>query len=253
MQEKILIKEKEFSLQREFTRAKKATARVRGNKIIIKIPSYWPGEEGSRVFQDLKRRIIARIEKNFEDFVDFEKNKFEFKDGQEINVFGKRFLISIYERETKNSYAKLNGEKIVIMIAKGLEGEKKKEHISNLAYRTISRSVLPFIKGRINELNEKYFQVEIKKVFLKNNVSSWGSCSYVGNINLNFKLLFAPEEIINYVIIHELAHRKEQNHSPAFWSLVNKAVPNYKECIKWLRENGKKITSDNILTFLEKQ
>ncbi len=66
----------------------------------------------------------------------------------------------------------------------------------------------------------------------------WGSCSTERNINLNWKLALAPVEILDYVIVHELAHIKEMNHSPKFWKIVEKYLPNYKQSLKWLRDNG---------------
>jgi predicted metal-dependent hydrolase len=67
-----------------------------------------------------------------------------------------------------------------------------------------------------------YFQKPIKSVNLKYNLSNWGSCSTKGNINLSTRLLFAPDDVIDYVIIHELAHLLEMNHSPHFWAIVKR-------------------------------
>jgi len=91
----------------------------------------------------------------------------------------------------------------------------------------------------VHELNERHFQQPIDQVRLKYNHSNWGSCSNKGNINLSTRLLFAPPEVIDYVIIHELAHRLEMNHSPRFWKLVADAMPNYREQERWLKEHGK--------------
>jgi predicted metal-dependent hydrolase len=68
--------------------------------------------------------------------------------------------------------------------------------------------------------------------------SRWGSCSSSSNINLSTRLLFAPEGVIDYVIIHELAHLQELNHSPRFWRLVAEAMPDYQLKEKWLKDNG---------------
>ena len=67
----------------------------------------------------------------------------------------------------------------------------------------------------------------------------WGSCSEKGNLNFNCLLMKVPEEVLDYVVVHELCHRLEMNHSPRFWSEVEKIFPDYRAREKWLRENGK--------------
>lgn len=65
----------------------------------------------------------------------------------------------------------------------------------------------------------------------------WGSCSGKGNLNFNAMLMYVPEEIVDYVVVHELCHRKEMNHSPRFWAEVGKVLPDYKTRRKWLRDH----------------
>jgi len=66
----------------------------------------------------------------------------------------------------------------------------------------------------------------------------WGSCSAAGNLNFNCLLMLAPEEIRDYVVVHELAHRLEMNHSPRFWAQVEKVLPDWRQRRAWLKENG---------------
>ena len=87
--------------------------------------------------------------------------------------------------------------------------------------------------GLFNRVNRK-----INKVSFKNNKSNWGSCSRKGNINISTRLFFAPDEVLEYVCVHELAHLIELNHSKKFWAILKKAMPDYKEKIKWLKENN---------------
>ena len=66
----------------------------------------------------------------------------------------------------------------------------------------------------------------------------WGSCSKAGNLNFNCLLMYAPERVRDYVVIHELCHLLELNHSPRFWAQVEKLMPDWKEQRRWLREHG---------------
>ena len=91
---------------------------------------------------------------------------------------------------------------------------------------------------RVDELNHLFFRKTVKSVHFKYNHSNWGSCSASGNLNFSTRLLFAPDDVMDYVIIHELAHLVELNHSDKFWSLVAAAMPDYEEKERWLRDNA---------------
>lgn len=83
--------------------------------------------------------------------------------------------------------------------------------------------------------------VNFGRITIRNQRSRWGSCSSRGNLNFNCLLMLAPPEIIDYVIVHELCHRREMNHSPLFWREVEKVLPDYKMRRKWLKDNGERI------------
>lgn len=75
-------------------------------------------------------------------------------------------------------------------------------------------------------------------ITIRNQHTRWGSCSSRGNLNFNCLLMLTPEKVMDYVVVHELCHRKEMNHSPKFWAEVEKILPDYRESRRWLRENG---------------
>lgn len=74
------------------------------------------------------------------------------------------------------------------------------------------------------------------RITIREQKTRWGSCSSKGNLNFNWKLVLMPEEILDYVVVHELAHRKEMNHSERFWRIVEEVLPDYRECRKRLRQ-----------------
>lgn len=83
--------------------------------------------------------------------------------------------------------------------------------------------------------------VDYGRITIRNQKTRWGSCSSKGNLNFNCLLMLAPREVQEYVVVHELAHRKEMNHSPRFWSIVESVKPNYIQARKWLKEEGGKL------------
>ena len=76
------------------------------------------------------------------------------------------------------------------------------------------------------------------RITIRNQRSRWGSCSSKGNLNFNCLLRLFPEEVIDYVVVHELCHRKHMNHSADFYAEVERVLPEYRKCRKWLKENG---------------
>lgn len=80
--------------------------------------------------------------------------------------------------------------------------------------------------------------VTYSKIRIGNQRTRWGSCSSKGTISYNWKLILMPEEVRDYVVLHELCHLLEMNHSSRFWKIVEETMPNYKEYRRWLKENG---------------
>ena len=109
----------------------------------------------------------------------------------------------------------------------------------------LADEALKVIPERV-EYFAKVIGVTYGKITVRNQKTRWGSGSSKGNLNFNCLLMLAPPEVLDYVVVHELCHRKQMNHSKAFWLEVEKVLPNYKEVRKWLKEEG----SQMITLFL---
>ena len=76
------------------------------------------------------------------------------------------------------------------------------------------------------------------RITVRDQKTRWGSCSQTGNLNFNFRLILAPLEVLDYVVVHELCHRRQMNHSAQFWQEVAQELPDYRKSKAWLTENG---------------
>ncbi len=155
-----------------------------------------------------------------------------------LNIYGKSFIVKVKRNKTDRDIIQWKADEIRILINNEYSREDTSKTIKELLIKFSSKRFLPIVRKRVHHLNEKHFGVTIKNVRLKYNYSNWGSCSAKGNINLSTKLLLASQQVIDYVIIHELAHRLEMNHSDRFWKIVSNVCPEYKVHERWLKENS---------------
>ena len=97
---------------------------------------------------------------------------------------------------------------------------------------------LTLVQKRINYFNEVY-GFEFNRINIKNQKTRWGSCSKKGNLNFNYKVVLLPEHVADYIVVHELCHLKEFNHSRKFWNLVAETIPDYSGIRNELKNNIK--------------
>lgn len=121
-----------------------------------------------------------------------------------------------------------------------LEREREREKFPRFTREEIeemAEEALAVIPPKVKEY-AAVLGVNYGRITIRNQRSRWGSCSAKGNLNFNCLLVKAPERVCDYVIVHELCHRLEMNHSERFWKQVESVLPDYRERRKWLKENG---------------
>ena len=104
---------------------------------------------------------------------------------------------------------------------------------------TISKKELNAIKEKFTTRVQYYCNimgVSVNRISIKDQKTRWGSCSSKGNVNFNYQLYYLPDELLDYVVVHELAHRRHMNHSKEFWSEVARYCPDYRARRKQLKE-----------------
>lgn len=124
--------------------------------------------------------------------------------------------------------------------------EQKEKEADSMKIQPLSEAEQRLYRDKAREIYEQkvsyYAQmmgVSYGRIAIRDQKTRWGSCSGEGNLNFNWRLIFAPAGVLDYVVVHELAHRKEMNHSPRFWRVVEDTMPEYRKYQKWLKENGR--------------
>lgn len=218
-------------LNKEYRRSIRFSMTKKG--MVIRCPVLTPSKS---IVHQAKLWCEKTIEKKPGAFIDFKC--IDYSHEKELNLNGDTYQLQITDWSEDKDKIAWNNETIHIYVNSQYSNIQKSRVIRDLLANFAAKKYIVVITNRVHELNFKHFNVSISNVRLKNNRTNWGSCSSKGNVNLSVKLLKAPPEVIDYVIIHELAHRIEMNHSPDFWAIVGKACPGYKRAEKWLRVNG---------------
>ena len=161
-----------------------------------------------------------------------------YKTGDLLQVGKRRYFLEVNLEDRSSHSAKLVGDTICLSLAKSSNELHRNKSIRTLLSRVVAGDFYPEVSRRVLDINDRTVQRKIQNIFLKYNHSNWGSCSSHGNVNLSTRLLFAPDDVQDYVIVHELAHLVEPNHSDRFWALVEGYFPNYQEQEAWLKKHG---------------
>lgn len=156
-----------------------------------------------------------------------------YADGMNI---GKSHQLRILYRTEGEPRGAINNQFITIVLPKGSDpsGANERQFIGLYVKKALFKEAKAYLPRRLSYLAEQLGYTYQKERF-GHQRGRWGSCSTSGTISLNVALMNLPWELIDYVLIHELAHTKQMNHSPAFWSLVESAIPDYKICRKKLK------------------
>ncbi len=149
----------------------------------------------------------------------------------DVYIFGKKYLKKITSNQLELPGVIIQEQSVVINA--GQTTTTPRQHLERFLKNTATKYIIP----RTNQLAQK-MKCDFGTITLRQQKTRWGSCSSSGNLNFNWRLVHAPTAVIDYVIIHELAHRKHMNHSPAFWNLVKTFDPAYAVHKGWLKRHG---------------
>jgi predicted metal-dependent hydrolase len=226
----ILANSQIFNIEVNIVKKKNSSVTIKGNKLNFRLSSYLKNSELKNHFDELLDKIRLKIEKMDLNPIDFDFLKFIEK-GYFI-FSAKRFNLEI---SNKISGVKFKDDTFYYNATLDIEVIEK---------RVIKKLISLYetrLEKYVEELNSNTYKYYINSFKLKNLNSKWGHCTSNNDIMLNIKLLNSSKEVLDYVIIHELAHIKHKNHSNSFWREVERFCPNHRMLRKELREKAPQI------------
>lgn len=160
----------------------------------------------------------------------------QHREGDTYFYFGEPLRLVLLPSVQSKPRARAMDGQLQISLHQAIPLPESKKVIKNVIQDFYKKKASEVIHDRLGFFNEHY-HFTYHRVTFRNQKTRWGSCSQAKNLNFNWRLIMAPIEIIDYVVIHELCHLRYMNHSPSFWNLVAQMAPDYKAHRKWLKEN----------------
>lgn len=212
-------------LYRRHARARNYVLRLHANRtVVVTIP-----RQGTKKFA---RAFVASrkswLEKQWRILEARKAPAHDLRPGMEILLHGRPVLLEV--RPEGNGWELQAGpERAPLATPEGNLRPALECHL-----RAAAKSLL---LRRVEQLAQDH-SLKVKRIVIRNQRSRWGSCSCQGTISLNWRLIQLPEPVRDYIIVHELMHLRQLNHSPQFWSEVAKACPDYRAAEEWLKQNS---------------
>jgi hypothetical protein len=205
------------------------------NRVIVSVPTACSQKNILRFVENKSDWVLKAIQANLQRVKQNHKRRFET--GEKLFYLGSEYILRV-EGGTPSRVVLEDGHICVRLPVEGLapEPSRVKRHLLDWymarALAKVTEKV-PIYANRIC-VNPSFVTVKSLK-------SRWGSCSIRGRISLAWNIIMAPEDIFDYLIVHELCHMVHHNHSAKYWNLVATILPNHRQSRKWLRENGSRL------------
>lgn len=220
------------------TKAKRIRITIKNGNVIVTVPKGVSTTQ-ARQFIETKQEWVKRHIQGPTSNKHVAKR--EYACGDKFPYMG--ILLELKTQNTQLKRIKVQREENVMMVSipDFIVGEKRKELIKNSIMTWYKNEAKRVFKYKLDYYSQ-VMDLEYNRLRVKNQRTRWGSCSSKKNINLNWKILLAPNDVIDYIIIHELTHMKYMNHSQEFWQSVARYIPEYTSQKRWLKENGKNLS-----------
>ena len=159
----------------------------------------------------------------------------QFEGGEKFLLLGREYALRVVE-----------SQKAALTFKDEFILHQKAQPKAKIAFEKWYKAQALAILSERTQFYAAKFGLHYEKLRITSARTRWGSCSSRGTLSFTWRLVMAPLDVVDYVVIHELAHLKVKNHSAVFWAEVQKMLPDYKRHVAWLRKNGKFLSLDGV-------
>jgi len=217
-----------FTAQLIRSRRKSAVINIRDGIVAVRVPMRFP----LTAIQSFVESKNAWIKRHLDQQQQVQAvNKRKFVDGERFNYIGKPYVLQTHLADI--AHVEQQAESLHVSVP-AINNKLIKDALTKW-YREQAKGLLT---DKVEQFKSSV-DVQPEKLTIRSCKSRWGSCSSTGRLMFNWKIMMAPESVIDYLVVHELCHILEHNHSPRFWQQVERVLPNYRSPRKWLKDNGR--------------
>jgi predicted metal-dependent hydrolase len=221
-----------YTLKRSM-RAKHVRLEVRPETgLIVVIPKSYRPESILDLLKGKRRWILGKL--MMFGHVRLPNANKELKSGDTIAYLGQTLEVVTRQSNRNADSIRLEGNKLIVTT------RSKNCRLALVVEQWFRTRAEGLIREKVDKIRG-HLGVRYNRLTIRGQKTRWGSCSQKGNLSFNWKLIMTPENVIDYVIVHELAHLKEMNHSKKFWQLVAQHCPQWREHKKWLNNHEAEI------------
>lgn len=224
-----------FTIRRS-SRARRLRLQIKSDEpeLVLTVPRWTLGIEIDRFLEKQTPWIEkhwAKLEKQ-----NAKRPKPKYLAGDTFYYFGEPVTLKLIPSYLKRPSIRIRGNEMQVSLHRDITLTEGKKQVKKVIQEFYKQKASEAIHDRLQYFNQHY-QFKYNRVTFRNQKTRWGSCSSRKNLNFNWRLIMAPIQVIDYVVVHEMCHLEQMNHSKKYWALVAERIPLYKEVRKWLREN----------------
>ncbi|MFX4262271.1 M48 family metallopeptidase [Pelotomaculum propionicicum] len=201
------------------------------NGLVVTVPSQFDSSILGSILKEKQGWILDKLEY----FAQQRQSPSGKQPGRYVLYRGREYRVEVQIQKTPACAVEIVDDKIVVTLDEGSGNDS-----AAVLERWLKSMARLLINQRIRVVNS-VLKLRFNRVAIRGQKTRWGSCSQLGNLNFNWRLVMAPLQVMDYIVAHELLHLVEPNHSKKFWALVENVCPDYKSCRDWLKKNGHRL------------
>ena len=224
----------EYSVRRSRRRRKTVQISVSGGAVVVSAPMRTPNREIQAIVQKRGDWILGKLEADAQ-----QPPPIELVSGDTVPYLGRELTLVVEEADVRRPSAYLDADRLVVVVPGGLCSEERRESVRAALVAWYREQAAELLSDSVSRWLPAMGLTEMPRVLVREQKTRWGSCSADGTLRFSWRLAMVEPDLIDSVAVHELAHLEVMNHSPAFWDVVLRAMPDAIERRKRLAEAGR--------------